>query len=137
MLHFAQSARLVHWQQSNTTTRSEHGKPSGWKPLAQQRGISGHEPVVARAVNIDVCVVCYDSEATLPALASSVVEHLPSVTRLLLWSNSAGEELASAAHDLMTGLALAVEVFGDGSNLGFARACNLLAQSSDREWLLF
>ena len=94
-------------------------------------------PSWREAVNIDVCVVCYDSEATLPALASSVAEHLPSGTRLLLWSNSAREKLASVAHDLMTDLALAVEVFGDGSNLGFARACNRLAQSSDREWLLF
>ena len=88
-------------------------------------------------MNIDVCVVCYDSEATLPALASSVAEHLPSGTRLQLWSNSAREKLAPVADALATEFALAVTVSGDGANLGFAKACNRLAHSSDREWLLF
>ena len=35
-------------------------------------------PSWREAVNIDVCVVCYNSEATLPALAASVAEHLRS-----------------------------------------------------------
>jgi len=88
-------------------------------------------------MNVDVCVVCYNSEATLPALASSVAENLPPGVRLLLWSNSAREKLTPVAGALSTDFGLAVEVLGDGSNLGFARACNRLAQASDREWLLF
>lgn len=88
-------------------------------------------------LNIDVCVVCYNSELTLPALASSVAERLPAGVRLLLWSNSSREQLDSAADALITDFALPVKVFGDGSNLGFARACNHLAHSTDREWLLF
>jgi N-acetylglucosaminyl-diphospho-decaprenol L-rhamnosyltransferase len=96
------------------------------------------ENAPARApAGIDVCVVCYNSETTLWALASSITEHLPPGVRLRLWSNSERERLSRVAGALETELGIPVTVHGDGTNLGFATACNRLAQSSDREWLLF
>jgi N-acetylglucosaminyl-diphospho-decaprenol L-rhamnosyltransferase len=89
------------------------------------------------AMNLDICVVCYESEATLPALVSSLAKHLPPGFRILLWSNSLREKLTPVADSLAIEFALTVTVLGDGSNLGFGEGCNRLAQSSDREWLLF
>lgn len=106
--------------------------------MAREGDITSHDRIrLQEPLNVDVCVVCYNSEATLPALALSVVERLPPGARLLLWSNSARERLDLLAASLINDFALAVEVLGDGSNLGFAKACNRLALSSDREWLLF
>ena len=87
---------------------------------------------------LDVLVVAYNSEPTLPAMLRSVATHLPSGTRVLVWSNSDTTSLRSAVANACTSLPeVPVEILGDGSNIGFARACNSLARSSPRKHVLF
>lgn len=87
---------------------------------------------------LDVLVVAYHSERTLPTLLESVRSFLPIGTRVVVWCNSDAVPLrAVVARELARNPAPRVEVLGGDENLGFARACNALAHWSDRQYLLF
>lgn len=82
-------------------------------------------------------VVAYNSEQELPRLLASIEASLPAGTSVAIWCNSDVERLRGALTDVLDRLALPVEVHGDGTNLGFAEACNRLAALSDSETVLF
>lgn len=84
-----------------------------------------------------ILVVAYNSEPELPRLIDSVERHFPEGTTLAIWSNSDSERLRTALTDVLSTTSLRVEVHGDGSNLGFAEACNRLAAVCTSETVLF
>lgn len=86
---------------------------------------------------LDVLVVAYYSESTLSALLRSVADHLPTGARIGIWANSDPAPLERFVKGDPAARDVDVRILGDGENLGFARACNALAEWSDREHLLF
>lgn len=82
-------------------------------------------------------VVAYHSERELPGLIGSVERHLPEGTTMAIWCNSDIEILRDALAGELATSTIRIEVHGDGSNLGFAEACNRLAALSDAETVLF
>lgn len=82
-------------------------------------------------------VVAYNSEQELPRLIESVEAHFPGGTSVAIWCNSDVETLRRALADVVDRSGLPVEVHGDGTNLGFAEACNRLAALSASETVLF
>jgi GT2 family glycosyltransferase len=82
-------------------------------------------------------VVAYNSEQELPRLVESVEAHFPTGTSVAIWCNSDVERLRLALADVVDGSAVPVEVHGDGTNFGFAEACNRLAALSTSDTVLF
>jgi GT2 family glycosyltransferase len=84
-----------------------------------------------------ILVVAYNSEPELPGLIDSIERHFPVGTTMAIWSNSDTERLRSALAGVVNTSRLRIKVYGDGSNLGFAEACNRLAALSTSETVLF
>jgi GT2 family glycosyltransferase len=84
-----------------------------------------------------ILVVAYHSEPELPRLIDSLEAHLPEGTTMAIWSNSDTKRLKAALADVLSTSRLRIEVHGDGSNLGFAEACNRLAALSTSETVMF
>lgn len=82
-------------------------------------------------------VVAYNSEQELPRLLDSVEARFPAGTSVSIWCNSDVEQLRDALAGIIDRSTLSVEVHGDGTNLGFAEACNRLAALSTSETVLF
>lgn len=82
-------------------------------------------------------VVAYNSERELPALIESAERHFPEGTGIAIWCNSDIEVLRDALAGSLYTSKLGIEIHGDGSNLGFAEACNRLAALSNAETILF
>ena len=80
----------------------------------------------------EVLVVAYNSESELPRLLRSVDRQFRPGTRVSIWSNSDVERLKTALADVLSTTSILINVRGDGSNLGFAEACNRLAAASTR-----
>ncbi len=85
----------------------------------------------------EVLVVAYNSEPELPGLIDSAERNLPAGTTMTIWSNSDTDVLRLALGAKLTTSTLSIEVLGDGSNLGFAKACNRLAEMSEADTILF
>lgn len=84
-----------------------------------------------------VLVVAYNSEAELPRMVRSIEQHLPATRGVLIWCNSDVDRLRGALAEVREHATVPVEVHGDGSNLGFAEACNRLAALAESERVLF
>lgn len=82
-------------------------------------------------------VVAYRSERELPGLIDSAERHFPEGTTMAIWCNSDIDVLREALAGALLTSKLRITVHGDGSNLGFAEACNRLAALSDAETVLF
>jgi N-acetylglucosaminyl-diphospho-decaprenol L-rhamnosyltransferase len=88
-------------------------------------------------MTIEVCIVAYESQAVLEDAIRSIRRVIPGDPNIAIHDNSPSPATTERIQQLAVELHLHVRVEVCGTNCGFARACNSLAQGSSSELLLF
>jgi GT2 family glycosyltransferase len=88
-------------------------------------------------LSVSVCTVLYRSEDVISDFLTSLVPRLEADDELLLFDNSETDDLQEAVAELTRESECRVRYFFNGGNVGFARACNTLAEQASNSRLVF
>lgn len=85
---------------------------------------------------VEVCLVSYDSGEDILKAIASVAEHLPTAL-IAIQENSHSTRTLDRITEHAEHSSQPIRTLHDASNPGFGAACNVLAETSTAEWLLF